>query len=107
VLQTNWFRESILSSLVAIYCIRTRMPFFKAKRPSLTLMSLTAVSTLVAVVLPLTALGQKLFSFSPPTFKMYLYIVFIVIVCFIGLELVKLLYYRLLNGRLNGTNGVK
>jgi len=107
VLQTNWFIESILSSLVAIYCIRTRMPFFKAKRPSLTLMSLTAVSTLVAVVLPLTALGQKLFSFSPPTFKMYLYIVFIVIVCFIGLELVKLLYYRLLNGRLNGTNGVK
>ena len=99
VLQTNWFIENILTSLVSIYVIRTKRVFFKAKFPSLILIMLSCLSTIVTIVIPSTSLGKELFHFKAPTWAMYWTILGITIFYFIGTELVKLLYYRLPNGR--------
>ena len=37
VLQTGWFIETVLTEVLFIFSIRSRKPFFKAKRPSLAL----------------------------------------------------------------------
>ncbi|MCK7478918.1 MAG: hypothetical protein M0C28_17285 [Candidatus Moduliflexus flocculans] len=34
ILQTNWFMGSVLTELVFLFSIRTRLPFYKASRPS-------------------------------------------------------------------------
>ncbi len=107
VLQTNWFIENILTALASIYSIRTRLVFFKAKRPSFILVGLSVLAAFVTLGIPLTTIGQELFHFVPPTFDMYVKIALIVLICFIGTELVKLFYYWLLNGRSNTMNGAK
>ncbi len=98
VLQTNWFIENILTSLVSIYAIRTKRVFFKAKFPSLILVALSCIAALVTLVIPSTTIGKELFHFKAPTWAMYWTIIGITVFYFIGTELVKLLYYRLPNG---------
>ena len=99
VLQTNWFIENILTSLVSIYAIRTRLPFFKASRPSLILMSLTLCAAALTIFLPVTTVGHQLFHFVAPTISMYKQILLIVLGYFIGTECMKLFYYRFFTNR--------
>ncbi len=94
ILQTNWFIGSILTELVFLFSIRTRLPFYKATRPSSYVMGLTSLAAAVTILLPYTSFGQTVFRFTPPT-AMHLGIILgLVIAFFIVAELVKISYYR-------------
>jgi len=94
VVQTNWFIDNAVTATAFIFAIRTRLPFYKATRPSAWLMLLAACSATVAVVLPLTALGQRLFYFVPPTATHYMVITGILIGYFFTTEVVKMAYFK-------------
>lgn len=94
VLQTSWFVGSILTELVFLFSIRTRLPFFRASRPSWVVVALTVVAATVTILLPYTTFGQNVFSFTPPSPGSLAIILGLVAAFFICAELVKLAYYR-------------
>ena len=94
VLQTSWFIGSILTELVFLFCIRTRLPFYKASRPSGYVIGLTIAAAALTILIPYTSFGQTLFSFVPPTLPALGIILGLVAAFFICAELVKLAYYR-------------
>lgn len=93
-LQTNWFIFSIVTELVFIYSIRTRLPFYKARAaaPALTLLTLLALA--ITLALPYLDFSQRLFEFVPPTLASLLIIGGLTVLYFAASEGVKLLYYR-------------
>jgi Mg2+-importing ATPase len=94
ILQTNWFIGSILTELVFLFSIRTKLPFYKATRPSWYVLALTIIAAAATLVLPYTPFGQALFHFTPPT-AMHLFIILALVgAFFVVAELVKILYYR-------------
>lgn len=93
-LQTNWFVGSVLTELVFLYSIRTKLPFYKAIRPSWMVLALTGFAGAVAIVLPYTSLGQTGFHFIPPTTVDLGIILSLVGAFFVCAELVKNFYYR-------------
>lgn len=99
ILQTNWFIYSILTELVLVYSIRTKMPFFRGAFPSKILISMSMFAGFLAIYLPQTSMGQEFFHFFAPTKNMIFIILFLVLIYFITTELVKLLYYKKLNNR--------
>jgi Mg2+-importing ATPase len=94
VLQTSWFVGSILTELVFLFSIRTRLPFFRASRPSGYVLALTGVAAIVTILLPYTSFGQTVFHFTPPTAVSLGIILGLVAAFFVSAELVKLSYYR-------------
>ena len=101
VLQTNWFIGSILTELVFLFSIRTRLSVFKAKRPSATVLWLSLAAFVTTIVLPLTAVGQKVFHFVQPTPLYIVMILTVVVVYFVVTETVKRVYYRMTSGQQN------
>lgn len=97
ILQTNWFICAVLIEISFFYSIRTTRPFYKAKRPSLTLIALSITVALLAICLPFTQLGQKYLHFISPTKGDLVTIACIVVGYFIATEVVKLIYYRTTN----------
>lgn len=95
VLQTNWFIGSILTELVFLFSIRTKLPFYKSKTPSKPIIFLTGSAFLITILLPYTSFGQKVFHFTAPTKNHLLLILSLVLAYFICSEIVKLLYYRM------------
>lgn len=93
-LQTNWFMLSILTELTLIFSLRTHMPFYKATRPSIMLISFAAGAGLIALILPFTTIGSYYFSFIKPTSHEILIIFLLVISYFCLTELTKLWYYK-------------
>jgi Mg2+-importing ATPase len=98
VLQTCWFIGSILTELVFLFSIRTRLPFYKASRPSSYVMALTAVAAAATILLPYTSFGQDVFSFTPPSLPSLGIILGLVAAFFVTAELVKIFYYRYTDG---------
>ena len=94
VLQTSWFIGSILTELVFLFSIRTKLPFFRAKRPSWYIIVLTSAAAAVTILLPYTSFGQVVFSFTPPSPGSLAIILGLVGAFFVCVELVKLAYYR-------------
>lgn len=94
VIQTLWFIESILTEIFLIFIIRTRGPFWKAKRPSNGLLFFTIADALFILALPFLPFGQTLFSFVTPPLVPLL-IVIVSVICYFGVsELVKLIYFH-------------
>ena len=94
VLQTNWFIGSVLTELVFLFSIRTKLPFLKAAKPSNIILSVSLVAATVAVTIPFTVFGQHIFSFIWPSFSDLILIGTIVFFYLISTEVVKVLYYR-------------
>ncbi len=94
-LQTNWFVGSILTELVLIFSIRTKLPFWKAKAPSRLLIGLSVGAAILTVALPYTAFGNTFFSFMAPTASQLMLTLGLVAAYFVSTETVKYLYYRL------------
>lgn len=101
VLHTNWFIGSILTELILLFSIRTRLPFYKAKRPSKLLLWLTAAISLTTITIPFTYIGQTIFSFNRPSMAEIVTILSIVGVYFIITEVIKLYYYKTINNKQN------
>ncbi|MBI2444562.1 MAG: HAD-IC family P-type ATPase [Candidatus Magasanikbacteria bacterium] len=93
-LQTNWFIGSVLTELVLIFSIRTRGLWFRARRPGALLSWLSGAAFLIAVALPLSPWGQRVFHFAMPRPAHLITILGIVVAYFAVTEAVKLLYYR-------------
>lgn len=96
-LQTNWFMGSVLTELVFLFSIRSKLPFYKASRPSWYVLAGTGFAGAMAIILPYTFFGQTAFHFTPPT-AVQLGIIFgLVGAFFVCAELVKNFYYRFTN----------
>ncbi|MBX4200864.1 HAD-IC family P-type ATPase [Candidatus Parcubacteria bacterium] len=93
-IQTLWFIESILTELLLIFIIRTRHVFWKAKKPSVSLIWLTVVAAIVSLALPLTIFGKEFFHFSNVSlFGLFTVIVLVGVYIAVS-ELVKLIYFH-------------
>lgn len=94
VIQTLWFIESILSEIILIFIIRTRHAFWKAKRPSTSLILLAVLDVGFILLLPFFAFGQSIFYFvAPPIIP--LLIVFLLLIAYAGVsEITKLIYFH-------------
>jgi len=93
MLRTLWFIGSILTELVIIYSIRTRLPFWKGGLPSWQVMIFGLVAAILTVLIPLSKFGA-FFHFVPPQFSNIVLIFILVLVYFAMTEGAKLLYYR-------------
>jgi len=94
VLHTNWFIASSLTELLFIFSIRSRKSIFKAKRPSGALLYLSLGAIAFSLLIPLSALGQKIFSFISPKPIHLAMIAGISFLYFISTESFKHLFYR-------------
>ncbi len=68
-------------------------------RPSLLLVTGVIGACAAAMALPYTSLGQRVFSFTPLKFKHQIWIILVTIVFFIAMDVVKVLFYRLYEGK--------
>lgn len=96
-LQTSWFIASALTQLALVFSLRTKLPFWRAHRPSWLLLILCFCAVATVIIIPCTAFGQRLFLFQQPTMHDILIICSITCAYFITTEVVKLTYYRLKN----------
>lgn len=94
VLQTNWFIGSVITELLFLFSIRTKLPIFKSKPPSSILIILSLVAFLTTIVLPFTYVGHTVFSFITPSFQHVSLIILIAFTYFVITETVKVLYFR-------------
>ncbi len=94
ILQTNWFMGSVLTELVFLYSVRTKLPCWLARRPSTWLTGLTITTAIITLVLPYTCFGRNVFHFHSPS-SLHLAMIFsLVAIYFVTTEIVKLGYER-------------
>ncbi|GBD33988.1 Magnesium-transporting ATPase, P-type 1 [bacterium HR34] len=107
VLQTNWFIGSVLTELILIFSIRSRMLFFKSSLPSKFIIILSIIIFILTLTIPFTSMGQEVFRFVPPTMEHLGLIILLVVAYFFSSEFVKFMYYdriyysdkKMLNGK--------
>lgn len=90
--QTVWFLFSIITEVLLLYSLRSRRWFFKAKRPSLTLLLLSILAGALAIYIPYTAMGTFL-GFTELTQATWLTILAFVASYFAVTEILKRWYY--------------
>lgn len=99
VLQTNWFIGSVLTELLFLFAIRTKLPVWRAKFASLPLVLFSLIAALIAIILPFTGFGRTAFFFVTPTSWSILLIILVTVSYFVVTEFVKQLYYKFVNGK--------
>ena len=92
-LQTAWFLLSIATEIVLIFSLRSRKPFFRAKRPPFLLLYLSLVVFAIAFALPFTPFGDRLGFIQPNPFFLLL-VVALVAAYFFATEALKRFYYQ-------------
>jgi len=101
--QTGWFVESLCTQVLVIFVIRTRKnPFQSKPHPMLILTSLGIV--LIAIGLPLSALGP-FFGFVAPPASFYGILMLLIFVYLFFVEVAKQYFYKWLVSRHSGANG--
>lgn len=93
-LQTLWFIGSVLTELALLFSIRTSKWFFRASRPSWTVISLTLLMGGAALLIPLSRKGAEFFSFGAPSPGLLLAALGLVAAYFVTTELVKKWFYH-------------
>lgn len=92
--QTAWFIESLCTQTLVIFVIRTRRsPFYKSK-PSRPLLISTLAVVGVALVLPLTFVGRRLFAFIEPPLAFFAILVVMIATYLTLVEIVKRWFYK-------------
>jgi Mg2+-importing ATPase len=90
--RTGWFTESVLSAVLIIFALRTRLPVGRS-RPRGLMMLVAAAVAAVALLLPYTPLGPLLgFLPLPPSYLAA--IVAIIGMYFLAAEVTKRWFYR-------------
>jgi len=100
VLQTHWFLLSIITELVFIFSIRTRLPFWKSRSPSLILTTMIFAVLAISIALPFTAFGQTAFHFVRPSSGHLMTVLGLSVCYLIANEVVKNMYYRMVKSPL-------
>ncbi|MBI3671698.1 HAD-IC family P-type ATPase, partial [Candidatus Azambacteria bacterium] len=93
-LQTNWFIGSILTELIFLFSIRTKLPFYKAQAPSMPIIFLTTIAAIITIILPFLNFGKNIFHFSAPSSIHLMWIFGLVFAFFISSEIFKVSYYK-------------
>jgi Mg2+-importing ATPase len=93
-LQTGWFMETMLTEIFFIFSIRSKKPFYQAKRPSLPLMISSILVIIGTIIVPYTAVGQNLFYFVGLDSGSLSFVFGLVLVYFLCVEMIKYLYYH-------------
>jgi Mg2+-importing ATPase len=92
VFHTGWFIESVLSAGVAVFVIRTRLPFIHSKL-SRAMLGMTLIVIMITLALPYTPFASLL-GFTPLPFTYLLVIFGIVALYFISAEFTKRWFYN-------------
>lgn len=95
ILQTAWFIESILTELVLVFAIRTRLPFLRAMGPSKVLLFATAFTALITVALAYFPPARAIMHFIALKPEHISVVIGLVVVYFFVSEGFKLLYYKM------------
>ncbi len=93
-LQTAWFVLSVITEIILIFSLRTTFVFFRARRASLPLITLSFLALVAAVALPFIPAAAQALHFISPNSELLLFIAALVIGYFFATEAVKRLYYR-------------
>lgn len=91
--QSAWFVVSLLTELLVVLLLRTRM-FALSSRPSALLLMSTIVVLLIAVVLPYIPLAARIFSFVPLDTTLLIASLLIVLGYAVSTELMKRVMFR-------------
>ena len=102
VIQTLWFIESIITEILLIFIIRTKHKFWKAKRPSIWLLSFAIIDGLFVIILPFLSIGQEWFHFITPPIIPLLIVLLCTIFYFFASEAVKLIFFHYWKPKKNG-----
>ena len=97
-LQTNWFVGSVLTELLFLFSVRSRLPMWRASRPAFSIVAITGVAAAIGIALPFTWVGQEIFGFAPPTLHTLLLVVGIALIYLVATEVAKNVYYRTFKG---------
>jgi len=90
--QTGWFTESVISAILIVLVVRSRLPFFKSL-PGIYLSIATILISFFVLLLPLTPIaGWFGLTKLPPVF--YGWMVLIIITYIIFAELLKFIFYK-------------
>jgi Mg2+-importing ATPase len=90
--QTGWFIESVLSAMLVVFAIRTRLPLTRSQ-PSRLMILVTAAMAAVVLALPYSPLAGVL-GFTPLPPLVLLLLLAIVAVSFLAAEWTKRWFYR-------------
>ena len=93
--QTGWFVESVISAILIVLVVRTRLPFFKSL-PGKYLSIATTIILLFVLFLPLTPLAAW-FGFTRLPLVYYGWMLLIIIGYMVSAEVAKQLFYRRMN----------
>ena len=90
--QTGWFIESILSAMLVIFVVRTRLPFNRSV-PSRLMMAATLVIALIVLLIPYSPVAGLL-GFTRLPFIYLPWILGIVVLYVAAAEVTKRWFYR-------------
>jgi len=93
--QTGWFVESVISAILIVLVVRTRLPFFKSL-PGKYLSIATIVILLFVLFLPLTPMAAW-FGFVSLPLSYYGWMLLIILCYMISAEIAKQFFYRKMN----------
>ncbi|HLB51892.1 hypothetical protein A3F07_01975 [candidate division WWE3 bacterium RIFCSPHIGHO2_12_FULL_38_15] len=98
ILQTSWFIGSVLTELVFIFSVRTKLFFLKSKFPSKMILLLSIPAVMTTLILPYSVFGNNFFKFEAPKTENLILILSLVMVYFAVTETVKVLFYSRSSG---------
>jgi Mg2+-importing ATPase len=90
--RTGWFLESVMTELLIMLVIRTRLPFYKS-RPGTSLMIGTLIVAVVTLILPYLPISKRL-GFTPLPISLVLVLLGISVLYIIATESAKKVFYK-------------
>lgn len=93
-LQTAWFLLSLITEIILIFSLRTKFFFALARRPSWTLIGLSVLALVAALVLIESSFGSSVFRFAPETGRIIMVVLALSTLYFITTECVKRYYVQ-------------
>jgi Mg2+-importing ATPase len=92
VFQTGWFTESVISAILIVLIVRTRLPFFKSL-PGKYLAVATIAVLVIVLLLPVSPLAGW-FGFAHMSVVFYCWMLAIIAAYMVSAEIAKQLFYR-------------
>jgi Mg2+-importing ATPase len=91
--RTGWFIESVISASLVVLVVRSRRPFFKSM-PGKYLLTATLVIAAITLMFPFTAMGGRLFGFTPLPISFLVIVGVIVVLYIVSAEVAKMAFYK-------------
>lgn len=93
-LQTAWFMLSLMTEIILIFSLRTKVFFLSARRPSWALIALSVFALILAFAVVESSFGRDVLRFAPESSHIILVVVVLAVLYFIATECVKHYYVR-------------